>query len=183
MKNLIRKIYRYFKASYYRRRYNLKYIHPTVYFGGHSLISSDIVAAEYVYIGRGCHIYPNVEIGKYTMLGPEVKIVGGDHFYKDPNKPIIFSGRDDIKFNKKTIIGDDVWIGYGTFISKGIKIGNGAIIAAYSVVTKDVPAYSIYGGNPAKFISKRFEENEANIHEEMLKKTYQELNFSIRDLT
>lgn len=54
------------------------------------------------------------------------------------------------------VIGNDVWIGRESVIMPGIKIGDGAIIAAYSVVAKNVPAYTVYGGNPAKFIKKRF---------------------------
>ena len=57
-----------------------------------------------------------------------------------------------------TIIGNDVWIGRESVIMPGVKIGDGAIIAAYSVVAKDVPAYTVYGGNPAKFIKNRFDE-------------------------
>ena len=56
------------------------------------------------------------------------------------------------------IIGNDVWIGYGATILNGAKIGDGAIIAAGSVVTKDVEPYSIVGGNPAKLIKKRFDQ-------------------------
>lgn len=54
------------------------------------------------------------------------------------------------------VIGNDVWIGRESVIMSGVKIGDGCIIAAYSVVTKDVPPYSVVGGNPAKFIKKRF---------------------------
>ena len=56
-----------------------------------------------------------------------------------------------------TIIGNDVWIGREGIIMPGVKIGDGAIIAAYSVVVKDVPAYTVYGGNPARFIKERFD--------------------------
>ena len=56
-----------------------------------------------------------------------------------------------------TIIGSDVWIGRESIIMPGVKIGDGAIIAAYSVVVKDVPAYTVYGGNPARFIKERFD--------------------------
>ncbi len=55
-----------------------------------------------------------------------------------------------------TVIGNDVWIGYNALILSGVNIGDGAIIGAGSVVTKDVPAYAIVGGNPAKIIRKRF---------------------------
>ena len=55
-----------------------------------------------------------------------------------------------------TVIGNDVWLGYGVTIMPGVKIGDGAIIATRSTVTKDVEPYSIVGGNPAKLIRKRF---------------------------
>lgn len=61
-----------------------------------------------------------------------------------------------LPFKGDTIIGNDVWIGRCSVIMPGVKIGDGAIIAAYSVVTKDVEPYSVVGGNPAKFIKKRF---------------------------
>ena len=55
------------------------------------------------------------------------------------------------------VVGSDVWIGRESIIMPGVKIGDGAIIAAYSVVVKDVPAYTVYGGNPARFIKERFD--------------------------
>ncbi len=57
-----------------------------------------------------------------------------------------------------TIIGNDVWIGRESVIMPGVKIGDGVIIAAYSVVTSDIPAYTVYGGNPAKKIKNRFDD-------------------------
>ena len=56
------------------------------------------------------------------------------------------------------IIGDDVWMGTNALICSGVKIGQGAVIAAGSIVTKDVEPYSIVGGNPAKLIKYRFDE-------------------------
>ena len=63
----------------------------------------------------------------------------------------------DLPFKGDTVIGNDVWIGRESIIMPGVKIGDGAIIAAYSVVVKDVPAYTVYGGNPARFIKERFD--------------------------
>ena len=71
--------------------------------------------------------------------------------------------------DKDIIIEDDVWIGTGAIILKGVTVGEGAIIAAGAVVTKDVPPYSIYGGNPASFIKFRFTEEEVKLHKEKLK--------------
>lgn len=58
----------------------------------------------------------------------------------------------------RIVIGNDVWIGYGAFIRRGVKIGDGAVIAANAVVTKDVPPYTIVGGVPAKALKKRFDD-------------------------
>ena len=62
----------------------------------------------------------------------------------------------DLPYKGDTIVGNDVWIGYEATIMPGVKIGDGAIVAAKSVVTKDVEPYTIVGGNPAKVIRKRF---------------------------
>ena len=62
----------------------------------------------------------------------------------------------DLPYKGDTVIGNDVWIGYDALIMPGVKIGNGAIIAARSVVTADVPAYAVVGGNPAAILKTRF---------------------------
>ncbi len=157
----IRKLGRKIKSWYYRKRYNLKNVHKTTYFGGTSNISKDLVAEMYSYIGPSCVVYPKVSIGAYSMLANNVSIIGGDHNYQKVGVPIIFSGRGALK---PTIIGRDCWIGAHTIILCGVSIGDGSIIAAGSVVTKDVEPYCIYGGVPAKKIRNRF-----NSEDEMLK--------------
>ncbi len=62
-------------------------------------------------------------------------------------------------FRGDTIIGNDVWIGYESLIMPGVKIGNGAVIGARSVVTRDVPPYAVVGGNPARIRKHRFDEH------------------------
>ncbi len=62
----------------------------------------------------------------------------------------------DLPYKGDTIIGNDVWIGYDALIMPGVNIGNGAIISSRSVVVNDVPAYTVYGGNPARLIKERF---------------------------
>ncbi len=151
--------------KWYRTYYRLKTVHNTFYIGGKGLISSDLNAGKYSFLGANCSIPPNVTIGKYTMLAPNVSILGGDHIYTDATNPIIFSGRPSMPH---TQIGDDVWIGANALIMAGIKIGNGAIVAAGSVVTKDIPEYSIWGGNPAKPIRMRFNDEEILLHKKML---------------
>lgn len=65
---------------------------------------------------------------------------------------------DDLPFKGDTVVGNDVWIGQNVTVMPGVHIGDGAIIAANSVVTKDIPAYCIAGGNPCQVIKKRFED-------------------------
>lgn len=146
---------RKFKCKFSHIRYGLKYAHPTAMIGQGCDISKDIVLSAESYIGPNCSIGPNVYIGKYTMIGPKVSIVGHDHVYDIVGKPIIFSGRP--VGDCKTTLSNDVWIGAGVIILRGVKIGSGAVVAAGSVVTKDIPECTIVGGVPAKFIKNRFE--------------------------
>ncbi|AGR41748.1 CatB-related O-acetyltransferase [Spiroplasma diminutum] len=108
-------------------------------------------------------------IGKFCAIAENVKfLMNGANHNMDSFSTFPFAMFSEFKVDKKTLIpekikGDtiienDVWIGYGATIMPGIKIGNGAIIAAKSVITKDVEPYSIVGGNPAKLIRMRFEE-------------------------
>jgi len=66
---------------------------------------------------------------------------------------------DDLPLKGDTVVGNDVWIGQHVVIMPGVHVGDGTIIAANSVVTKDFPAYHIVGGNPAKVIRKRFDDD------------------------
>lgn len=74
---------------------------------------------------------------------------------------------EELPIKGDTVIGNDVWIGQNVTIMPGVTIGNGAIIATDSTVVKDVEPYSIYGGNPAKFIKKRFSEEKIEFLEEL----------------
>lgn len=98
--------------------------------------------------------YSSVRIGKNVMIAPYVYIGTKNYGYKDHKIPMCFQ-----KYNTgKVEIGDDVWIGTKAIILPGVKINRGAIIAAGAVVTKNVPAFAIFGGVPAKVIKYRFDE-------------------------
>ncbi len=114
-------------------------------------------------------------VGKFCSIASDVKFImnGGNHrtdWFTNYPFPIFGSGWEsampDSWPNKgDTLIGNDVWIGYEATIMPGIRIGDGAIIATKSVVTRDVEAYTVVGGNPAIEIRKRFE---ASIIKELL---------------
>lgn len=162
----IANIYRSLKRLKIRYIYRLRYVHPTFNVGGSCKISPDLVAGEYSYVGMNCIIYPGVKIGRYTMIAQNVQIIGADHNFHFPGVPMTFSGRPKLT---NTLIGRDVWIGANSIVMVGVTIGDGSIIAAGSIVTKNIPPYSIVGGVPAKFIRKRFSAIEDEIkHTEML---------------
>ena len=153
MKTFVRKLGRKVKAWYFRKRYHLKNVDKSVYFGGHSQISSDIKVGQHVYFGPGCNIYPNVEVGDFTIFANNVSIMGGDHRYDVIGLPIGLTGRGLIK---KTHIGCDCWIGVHSIIMCGVNIADGCIIAAGAILTKDTEPYGIYAGVPAKRVKERF---------------------------
>lgn len=121
-------------------------------------------------------------IGNYCSIAPEVVFMtDGEHSYKSistyPFATRYFNKSIDTLSKGDIIIGDDVWIGYGAIIMSGVNIGQGAVIAARAVVTKDVPPYAIVGGVPANVIKYRFDKN---IIDELLKVDYKKI--SINDI-
>ena len=92
-----------------------------------------------------------IVIGNNVRIASNVFITNANHEFADRDVPIMKQGT----ITRDVSIDDDVWIGHGAIILPGVHIGKGAVIAAGAVVTKDVPAYSITGGNPAKYIKDR----------------------------
>ena len=104
------------------------------------------------------------------MFAPRVTIVTGDHRIDLPNR-FMDSVKDNEKLSendKDVVFEGDNWIGTGTIILKGVTVGKGSVIAAGSVVTHDVPKYSIVGGIPAKLIKMRFTDEEIKKSEDIL---------------
>ena len=175
---MFEKFLRKFKRFVLIKWYGLKYVHPTfLATTGIKHISKDFRAGAFSYVGPNSIIYPNTSIGNYTLLANDVLIIGGDHNIRKAGIPLPFAGRES---NKLTEIGNDVWVGARSIIMCGTTIGNGAIVAAGSVVTKNIPPYEIWAGIPAKKIVIRFSEDEQIIHEKMLASANV---FNINDLT
>lgn len=111
----------------------------------------DIEIGNNTQINEECWIR-NCKIGNDVMIAPHVMILNYGHKIEDTSVPMINQG---VRFYEQTIIENDVWIGARAIILPGVKIGTGSVIGAGSVVTKDVEAFSIVGGNPAKLIRTR----------------------------
>ena len=124
---------------------------------------NNITIGNDFYIGKFSQIECDALIGNHVILANHVALVGRyDHNYQQIGLPIRLASRIRDKdyswkgLYDKVIIEDDVWIGYGSIVLSGVKIGRGSIIAAGSVVTKNIDEYSIYGGVPARKLNDRF---------------------------
>lgn len=124
---------------------------------------------ENVFVGDNCYIGSNVHFNcknaKVKLFGADiiaddVLFITGNHRFDIKGKAMIEYNEDDKRpsDDKDIVLEKDVWIGSRAIILKGVTIGEGSIIGAGSVVTKNVPRYCIYAGNPAHFIRKRFDE-------------------------
>lgn len=118
-------------------------------------------------IGCRCIFLSDVRIGNKVMIAPHVAFVNrSDHRYDVVGRTMWDSGRG--KDGSRVIVEDDVWIGHGAIVVSPLTIGRGAVVAAGSVVTRDVPRYAIVAGVPAKVVRMRFTPEQIVAHERIL---------------
>lgn len=120
------------------------------------------------FCGYDC-FFVNCEVGRYCSIAGRVIVGGARHPIEYVSTSPVFLAhkesistkfsRHDYQWEARTVIGHDVWIGEGALVKGGVTIGTGAIIGMGSVVTKDVPPYAIFAGNPARLIRYRFSDD------------------------
>lgn len=137
----------------------------------------NVSMGDFSYVANNSKIN-NAEIGKFSCIGPETLVGLGRHPSRNfvSTHPIFYSPLRQAQITFSTVstyeefekikIGNDVWIGARVLILDGVKIGDGVIVAAGAVVTKDVPDYAVVGGVPAKILRYRFEVNEISFLKE-----------------
>jgi maltose O-acetyltransferase len=103
-------------------------------------------------LGARSRIDHEVTIGDDVVIGPEMIILTISHAFEDPRIPVRLQGAVP---RRPVVIGNDVWIASRVIITPGVTIGDGAVIAAGSVVTKDVKPFSVVAGVPAKLVRRR----------------------------
>lgn len=142
-------------------------VHPSAKIeSGTSFISSSI--ERHSFCGYDCDVYL-ASIGSFTSIANGVVLGGARHPMEwVSTSPVFYAGRDSVKakFAEHKLtppagvrIGHDVWIGRSAIVLAGVTVGDGSVIGAGSVVTKDVPSYAIVAGNPARLMRYRFDEN------------------------
>jgi chloramphenicol O-acetyltransferase type B len=132
----------------------------------HHCAITDVNLGSYSYIAEQA-IIAYATIGRFCSIGPAMICGYGSHpldfvstspvFYSTRKQcGVTFADQDEFQESERTVIGNDVWIGARVFVRDGVRIGNGAIVAAGAVVVDDVADYSVVGGVPAKIIRHRF---------------------------
>lgn len=132
----------------FRRCGHIVTVNRKAYFGNGSAVEIGDDSG----LGANCRIPNDTVIGNHVMMAPDVLMFHDNHLYSDPHTPI---GRQGMSETRPVHIGDNVWIGQRAIINAGRTIAPGTVIAAGSVVTKDFPADSVIGGNPARVIRSR----------------------------
>jgi len=142
---------------------------------GERCVLNHVTLGDYSYIERDCDLM-FAQVGRFTSIASSVRLNPSNHpwwrptlhhftyrpgkfgFTPDPQAmdPEVFAWRE----KARVLVGHDVWIGHGAIVLPGVRIGNGAIVGAGSVVTRDVAPYTIVVGNPARVLRPRFDSPE-----------------------
>ena len=170
IKKLLQKLYFFYCRTQFKSLGPGTRINPTAWISKKKNIS----VGRGSFIGKKCHISvvkpSSLTIGEYVIISPYVKMFGGDHNIRTVGKYLlaVTTGGPNLPI----VIEDDVMIGADAIILKGLTIGEGAIVAAGAVVTKSIPPYTIWGGNPAKKIGTRFSRDELIQHLKLMGSKY-----------
>ena len=157
------KFLNYLICIYYKKKIQGKAAQcgEKLYVGGKSYVTNRTYLGKHVcFNGMAMSGNGNIRIGSYFHSGPGCQIITSFHCYEGKSIPY-----DDTCIDKDVNIGDCVWLGNNVIILGGVSIGEGAIIQAGSVVCKDIPAYEIAGGHPAKPFKYRNKEHYLELKE------------------
>lgn len=143
----------YLKGMFYRVLFRKEGKRPADFPRSPLLSGNKVAAGKSVAINTGTYIDGGgeIEIGDHVLIGPNYGISSREHSFEFLEVPMCYQ---PVKYGKITI-GSDVWLGANVFVKRGVRIHAGCVIAAGTVVTKDVPPFSIFAGVPVRVIGSR----------------------------
>ena len=170
---VLRQIYRAYKKSSFQKKWKSRNQHNFTSVGERAFPIENVIVGKYTYgelniVSLYQQSSEKLIIGNFVSIAPGVQFLLGVNHQMNTlttyplHSRFISYDKKDANSKGEIIIGDEVWIGTNVLVMSGVTIGKGAIIAAGSIVTKDVPPYCIYGGNPAKLIKQRFSDEIIN---------------------
>lgn len=152
-----------FLKHFISRLYFCPIFHPGSRIFGFTLFGPNVEIGDYSYLHSPIRL-SHIKIGRFCSIAQNFTALPHRHRYENffnykffneinsPFVPELYRPTSAVNVVKPITIGDDVYIGFGVTVLGGVTIGNGAVIGAGSVVTKDIPPFAIYAGNPAKLI-------------------------------
>lgn len=166
----ISRIFNYFIKSTYK--YKFERCGKNVYIGKHCIFTeSNIVVGNDIYIGPYCIFQSTnskIIINNHVMFGPGVNIHGGNHIINKIGSYMKSVEKKADFIDKDVVIEDDVWVGANAIILSGVTIGEGSVIGAGSIITKDVPPFTIIVGNPVRKSFPRWTEEQIKKHRKII---------------
>lgn len=168
VKKILKKCYRFYLSKSFGSFGESSWVSP---FGTY-LCKKNIHIGDHAYIGQCAHLSASegIRFGNGVTIGPELMVMGGDHRFD--NVGLLIHQMTSGGVNQPIVIEDDVWIGGRVTVLKGVTIGEGAVIGAGAIVTKSIPPYSIFAGNPARRIGTRFSKEKLGEHLRLVQSRY-----------
>lgn len=159
-----------FTTSFHAKKHHTILLKNNVQLFGYNQVEQGVTIGRFSYLNAYTQIEGNTTIGRYCSIGINCLIGAEEHPTQFlSTSPSVYQHIPGAQPNGQalTSIGNDVWIGAHVIIKRGLKIGNGAVIGAGAVVTKDVPPYAMVGGVPAKILRFRFDKETINTLESL----------------